>query len=142
MKTDNETGAERLLTRRALVKTGGTAAVALAVPGTALARSRSKRLRSHLRRSSYHSLVGQRFRVTGTGLRLRLVAVEDLTRHQAHSENAFALIFRAPRGAHYLSQQVPELHHPALGSFKLLVSAGERSRTNQRYVAVINRLHG
>jgi hypothetical protein len=150
MTLDLQLDTARALTRRALLKTGGAAAVTLAIPGAALAKRRRwhrrarphrKALGSHLRRTSYDPLVGQPFTVEGTGTPLKLVSVEDLNAHQASSDNAFALIFRAQPGLPTLADQVPQLHHPALGSFKLLISPGDAAPQGQIYSAVINRLH-
>lgn len=126
------------LTRRTLLMTGAAAAISAALPAVALARKR--RLLSHLARGSYRSLVGQRFRVKGTSVVLRLVAVEDLNHAQRESEHAFALIFRTSAGAPRL-ESVPTLHHPALGEFTLLLSPGRRSGRGQPYAAIINRVH-
>lgn len=132
---------KRPQTRRTFIARGGSAAFAAVVPIRLLSRHRRYALRPHLRRSSYHGLVGQRFRVSGTRTRLRLVAVEDLNKHQAGSDHAFALIFRGPRGAQRLATQVPTLYHPSMGSFELLISPGASSRQGQPYAAIINRLH-
>jgi hypothetical protein len=118
-----------------MVKSGGVAALALAIPGHALARLVAAP--SYLRRSSYGSLIGQRFSVSGSSFGLTLVGVQDLNSPQANSENAFALIFQAPAGAPPVVEPVPELRHDTLGSFKLLISP---SRSGRRYAAVINRL--
>ena len=128
----------RSLTRRALLKTGAVAAASMALPATAVARSR--RLYSHLTRGSYRPLVGARFRVQGTGVALRLVAVHDLNPAQRGSQDAFALIFRAPAGAPPL-EAVPTLHHAALGDFQLLLSPGRAYGGGQPYAAIINRVH-
>jgi hypothetical protein len=110
----------------------------LALPAAAAARRRAL---LHLRRSSYRGLVGQPFTVQGARAKLRLVTVRDLNRHQAGSDNAFALIFQAPRGAPRIPEAVPTLHHPALGSFALLLCAGAPSSSGLRYAAIVNRLH-
>jgi hypothetical protein len=127
-----------LVTRRAVLKAGGAAATALALPAAAFARGRA--LKSHLRRSSYQPLVGHRFSVSGMRSKLRLLNIQDLNSLQAHSDNAFALVFHAPHAAPPLAQ-VPRLHHPALGSFDLFLTPGKSLPTGQHYVAVINRLH-
>lgn len=132
----------RLITRRTALVSGGTAAFALSLPGQALARVRRKRLLSHLRRSSYHSLVGERFAVGGSSTRLTLVAVEDLNRRQAHSDNAFALVFRAGLGAKLLTLSQPAtLVHPTLGRFQFLLTPGNATFRGQNYLAIVNRLH-
>jgi hypothetical protein len=125
------------LTRRTLLRTGLAAAVSAALPAVAVARKR--RLLSHLVRDSYGPLVGQRFRVRRSRVVLRLVAVEDLDHAPRGSQNAFALIFRAPAGAAPLAA-VPTLHHAALGDFKLLLSPGRASGGGQPYAAIINRV--
>lgn len=145
MNEIDDTNAQGPVTRRSLLASGGAAALALALPGVgeaAVRKARRVRRPSHLRRSSYHSLVGQRFRVEGSSTRLRLVAVKDLTRRQRGSENSFSLTFQAPRRARLLRNQVPTLHHPRLGSFQLLLSPGMASGSGQPYVAVINRTRG
>ena len=140
----NETG--RSLTRRTFLKTSGAAATALALPGTALARHRRRwrrppHVKSHLRRSSYHQLVGQPFTVRGSHAQLRLASIEDLNPAQAGSDNAFALVFTAPPGAPGLINQAPELYHRSLGQFQFLFTSGTTSASRPSYVAVINRLH-
>jgi hypothetical protein len=129
------------LTRRALLSAGGAASLALAIPGHALARTRRSRAASHLRRSSYRPLLRQRFTVVGSRVRLRLISIEDLNSHQANSEHAFALNFWIPRGAPPLQDDVPQLYHPRLGSFKFMVSPGRIDGYGQRYCVIINRLH-
>lgn len=139
MEAQDESGAATL-TRRALLASGGAVGIGLAVPWAAHAYALGTR--SHLRRSSYLPLIGERFQVSGTHVKLRLARVEDLNRHQAGSENAFALSFTAPRGVPPLASSVPtNLHHPDLGRFKLLLTPGAAGRTQFRYWAVINRLH-
>jgi hypothetical protein len=130
------------ISRRALLRSGGVAGLALMLPGVAQARAtrRHRRHLSHLRRSSYEPLVGQDFRVFGRPYHLRLVAVKDLNPAQAGSENAFALVFRARPGAAPLSKSVPWLGHPRLSTFRLLLSPGMPSASGQPYAAVINRL--
>lgn len=130
------------ITRRALLRSGGAAGLGLLVPGVAQARSKRRhhRIHSHLVRSSYHGLVGQNFRVFGRPYHLRLTAVENLNRWQAGSENAFALIFQARPGAHPVARPAPSLHHPRLGTFRLLLTPGRPSPTGQTYAAIINRL--
>jgi hypothetical protein len=121
-----------------LLKAGGAAVTALALPSAALARRHARR--SHLRRSSYQPLVGHRFSVSGMRSKLRLMSIKDLNSLQAHSDNAFTLVFHAPHAAPPLAQ-LPRLHHPALGSFELFLTPGKSLPTGQHYVAVINRLH-
>jgi hypothetical protein len=127
-----------MLTRRAVLKVGGAAALALSTAGTALAAQR-RRL-SYLRRSSYLPLVGQRFAIAGGG-ELELVAVRDLRDEQRDSDDAFALCFAGPRGTSALTTGLPRLHHPALGLFALFVTTGKTTAASQHYCAVINRLH-
>jgi Domain of unknown function (DUF6916) len=135
----NQPEAVRAVTRRTLIKGGAAGAFALAMPAAAAAAKH--RLESHLRRSSYRNLVGQGFQVKGTNTKLRLTAVQNLNRHQAGSENAFALIFQAPRRARALGHTLPTLHHPALGSFDLMLTPGAASAHGQAYAAIINRAH-
>jgi Domain of unknown function (DUF6916) len=132
----------RLITRRAALVGGGTAAFALSLPGRALARRRRLRLLSHLRRGSYHPLVGEHFTVRASGARLTLVSIEDLNRHQARSDNAFALVFRTNRGVRPLSTRDPvSLAHPKLGTFQFLLTPGNATFRGQNYLAIVNRLH-
>ncbi len=139
---DESSDGSRLVTRRHALISGGTAALALSLPGQALARRRRRRLLSHLRRSSYHGLVGERFTIAGTSTRLTLVSVRDLNPHQARSDNAFALVLRARRGSAPLALSHPlGLSHPTLGRFDFLLTRGKTSLKGQDYVAVINRLH-
>jgi Domain of unknown function (DUF6916) len=128
------------VTRRTLLKTSGIGALSMTIPGAALARRR--RLHSHLRRSSYHGLIGTNFSVEGSRVKLKLVGVRDLNRHQAGSDHAFALVFHGPADAPSYAHTVPELHHPELGRFQLLVSPGRPEPNRRSYSAVINRLHG
>jgi hypothetical protein len=137
---ENRNRPARSVTRRVFLRSGAAAAVVLSVPSSALARRWQRP--SHWLRSSYRPLVGQRFTVRGSKVQLKLTAVHDLNKRQAGSENAFALIFHSPPGAPRLKNQVPQLDHPALGRFKLLISPGEASRNGQPYAAIINRLHG
>ena len=127
------------MTRRALIKSGATGAFALSLPAAATAAK--LRLQSHLHRSSYRTLVGQRFKVKGANLTLRLTAVQNLNKHQAGSENAFALVFQAPRGMRALGHTLPTLQHPTLGSFQLMLTPGAASAHGQAYVAIVNRMH-
>ena len=139
MRAQDQSGAI-MLTRRALLASGGAVAVGVALPR--VAHTYAQQTRSYLRRSSYRPLIGHQFGIDGTRVELRLAHVEDLNRHQAASERAFALNFEAPRGAPPIATSVPTtLHHPALGRFKLLLVPGALSGTGRRYWAVINRLH-
>lgn len=126
-----------MLTRRAVLKVGGAAALALSTAGTALAAQR--RALSPLRRSSYLPLVGQRFAIVGGG-ELQLIAVRDLRDEQRGSDDAFALCFAGPPRASALTTGLPRLQHPALGVFALFVTTGMTTATSQHYCAVINRL--
>jgi hypothetical protein len=122
-------------TRRGLLKFGGAAALALALPEAALGRTVRPRfgLSHPLRRSSYRGLTGQRFWVHDS-IPLRLERVADLNSLQAGSENAFALVFSGPQT---LAEQVPMLYHRWLGSFQLLLSPGPATASGGTYVAVI-----
>jgi hypothetical protein len=145
MPTDVHGTRASSVTRRAFVRAGGLLALGLALPGEALGRARSgaHRIRTgawHYR-SSYHPLVGQRFTVRGSNVKLQLVAVKDLNTHQAGSENAFALTFDATPGGAPLPAPLPLLHHHALGHFHLFMTPGLSMPGVQSYTAVINRLH-
>src|SRR5690242_18787007 len=115
MRTQDQSGAVAL-TRRTLLKGAGAVAVGLALPGSA--RGDGRRTGWHLRRSSYRPLIGEAFRGGGRRVKVRLVDIEDLNRHQAGSDHAFALQFAAPQGAPPLPSRIPtKLIHPALGRF-------------------------
>lgn len=145
-------------TRRRLLAVGGAAALALAIePAVRLvervsAPGPSPRARgsSFLRTSTFAPLLGERFTLRGdTGGRVpaRLVEIRNLRRGaqrgtvRGHAEEAFALRFHAPRSAPRIGQGVHRLHHPALGTFSLLVTPSGTGRRGQDYEAVINRLH-
>lgn len=134
----DEAAPSRSFTRRAVLKAGGLAGLALALPARALGLTRAG---SYLRRSSYGGLVGEPFSIQGSATKLSLIAVQDLNAGQAGSDNAFALVFRAPNGAAPIANPVPQLYHRAFGSFQLLLSPGMPSNLGQPYIAVINRLH-
>lgn len=153
-KGENLTSADHLnaterISRRGFLAAGGSAGFGLLVPGLAYGRRRRRRKQghshshhkseSHLRRSSYESLVGERFQVAGGGSRLKLTAVKNLNKAQAGSEDAFALVFRGRRGGAPIKEAVPELYHPGLGRFRLLLTPGDAGRSGRPYVAVINR---
>jgi hypothetical protein len=135
---DQQTEAAASWTRRTLLKVGGVTAAALVLPGTAFGRAVNPRfgLNNHLRRSSYHRLIGQRFRVADSPS-LKLEHVRDLNTMQAGSESSFALIFSGPV---VLEGQVPQLYHRWLGSFPLLLSPGPETAHGRTYTAVINEL--
>jgi hypothetical protein len=135
---DQQTEATASWTRRTLLKVGGVAAAALVLPEAALGRSFKVRLGLNhpLRRSSYRGLRGERFRVDG-GQLIKLERVQDLNSLQAGSETSFALIFSGPAA---LADPVPQLYHPWLGSFRLLLSPGAATAQGRTYVAVINQL--
>jgi hypothetical protein len=135
----DELATPSVLTRRAVLKLGGATGLAMTTGGTALAAG--TRRRSHLRRGSYRSLVGQRFHVAGGGS-LQLIDIVDLSHHERGNENAFELVFARSRHSPALRTTTPTLRHSALGSFPLFVTAGETTKSSRHYCAVINRVHG
>jgi hypothetical protein len=135
---DQQTEAAASWTRRTLLKVGGVTVAALMLPEAAFGRTVKPRfgLSNHLRRASYRGMIGQRFRVEDSPS-LKLEHVRDLNSLQAGSETAFALIFSGPA---VLENQVPQLYHRWLGSFRLLLSPGAETAHGRTYVAVINEL--
>jgi hypothetical protein len=135
---DQQTPAPASWTRRTLLKLGGATGVALMLPEAAFGRTVKPRfgLSNHLHRSSYRGMIGQHFRIEDSPS-LKLEHVQDLNSLQAGSETAFALIFSGPA---VLENQVPQLYHRWLGSFRLLLSPGPETAHGRTYVAVINQL--
>jgi hypothetical protein len=135
---------ETAFTRRSLLRSGALASVAALVGLRPWAAAPAAAAPSHLLRSSYEGLVGQRF---GAGsVELTLVSVADVAgaaidASLAGSEDAFVLTFTGAlepaleSGTHTLS-------HPGLGSFELFLSAVEQPRSDRRYEAVVDRSVG
>ena len=93
-----------------------------------------------LRRSTFAPLVGERFRIDGGSVTVRLAEVSSVGRRDqrgravARREDAFALHFT---GAD-LAEGVHRFAHPATGSVPLyVVPVGRRRR---EYQAIVNRL--
>ncbi len=132
------------ITRRTAVKLGAASAATLAgTQGSALAKVTSRARRDHAwRRSTYVPLVGQRFRVKGSTVPLRLTAIRDIQGAPRGSENGFELVFHSSRKRSFRAKLPPTLRHPGLGSVDLFVTPGEGTARGQSFSAVINRVHG
>jgi hypothetical protein len=103
--------------------------------------SSSEAAASHLRRSSWARLLGERFKVGSSQLRLLTVTnVAGATKNRslAGSEDAFVLTFAGPLAA-ALTAQTYTLQSARLGRFELFLSAVGRPDKDQRYEAVIDR---
>ncbi len=131
-----------MLTRRDLIKDGGTATAAVWLLGSAeVARAGSPPLAGYLRRSSYDALLGSTFAVDGTPL--RLTAVQDVLgaesdQRLAGSAAAFSLTLTGPAAAP-LEQGTHRFVHPRLGVFDLfMVPAGDTGRPDARYHVTID----
>jgi hypothetical protein len=132
------------LTRRAVLKLGGAAGLTFVGLGGTTATAGAVTLASGSdtwKRSTYVGLVGTSFRVRGYDSKLKLTRIDDLPNRPPGSDAAFALTFRAPRGAAPLPDAVPDLHHPSTGWFTMMVSPALTKRPGQPYVAVIDRTH-
>jgi hypothetical protein len=125
-----------VLTRRALIKDGGTATAALWVLGGGAVAEAAPA--GYLRRSGYAGLVGTHFSVAGASP-LTLDAITDIGgRALRGSDAAFSLTLSGPvDGA--LAQGVHTLRHPQLGSFALfLVPVGLPADGRQSYDITID----
>jgi hypothetical protein len=138
--------APRLLTRRRLLTTGVTAAVAVTLPPVMTTADAIGR-ESWLRRASYASRVGETFEpVLGDGgkVRLRLTTVEDLSGTSPHgnslagSDASFLLEFDGPTSPR-LEQSVYELRHAAFGRGMLFLVPQAPRSNGTRYAVVVNR---
>jgi hypothetical protein len=131
------------LTRRSLLRTGAIATATLVglrpwAPASAAAAP------SHLVRSSYAGLEGQRFAAGPVGLRLLSVADvagAALDRSLRGSEDAFVLTFSGPLDAP-LAAGTHDLSNDRLGTFELFLSPVEQPRGDRRYEAVVDRSVG
>jgi hypothetical protein len=134
----------RAITRRAALRLGGATGLALATSGTgsALARVLPADPAKVWARSSYTPLVGQAFSVKGASRRLKLVAISDLTKQSAGSEDAFALVFHAIAGTTVDDMAPATFSHASIGSFPLSVIPGTTATGMASFTAVINRLYG
>ena len=132
-------GFEFDLTRAALLKTGGLALVAAALPGGKRAVSLVSGIwgpPAHLRLETYLPHVGSTFLIRRRGtppLRVRLTKITKL------DSGSFALIFRGPRSAEFEQSAGFTVTHPALGRFPLAVVPIGSARRGQLYEAIVAR---
>lgn len=131
----------RALTRRSLLRMGVLAAAGTLGGVRPWAVPAAEAAASHLRRSSWTRLLGQRF--TFGSVQLRLVTVTNVAgaaknRSLAGSEDAFVLTFAGPL-APALRTGTYTLQSARLGRFELFLSPVGRPGKDQRYEAVIDR---
>jgi hypothetical protein len=129
------------ITRRSLLRTGALATAATLAGLRPWAAADAEAAASHLRRSSYARLIGQRFAVGA--VELRLVSIADVAgaavnRSLAGSDDAFVLTFSGPLKP-VLAGGTHTLRHARLGRFELFISPVEKPRKGQRYEAVVDR---
>jgi hypothetical protein len=132
------------LTRRSLLRTGALATAATLVGLERWAPARARAAASHLVRSSYAGLVGQRF--AAGPVELRLLSVADVAGAAgdpslAGSEDAFVLTFSGRLDA-ALEAGTHTLSNAELGTFELFLSPVEQPRDDRRYEAVVDRSVG
>ena len=134
--------ASSTLTRRSLLRTSALATAAtLAGLRPWAAAGAEAAAASHLRRSSYARLLGQRFAVGP--VELRLLTVADVAgaavdASLAGSDDVFVLTFSGPL-APVVDARTPTLRHTRLGRFDLFLSPVDKPRKDQRYEAVVDR---
>jgi hypothetical protein len=133
-----------ILTRRSLLRTGALATAATLVGLKPWAPARARGAASHLVRSSYAGLVGQRF--AAGSVELRLLSVADVAGAAvdpslAGSEDAFELTFSGPLEP-VLDAGTHTLTNAGLGTFELFLSPVEQPRDDRRYEAVVDRSVG
>lgn len=129
------------LTRRSLLRTGVLATAATLAGLRPWAAAGAEAAASHLRRSSYAGLLGQRFAVGSVQLRLLSVADiagADVDASLAGSDDAFVLTFSGPL-APVLDARTRTLRHARLGRFDLFLSPVNKPRKYQLYEAVVDR---
>jgi hypothetical protein len=132
------------ITRRSLLRTGALATAATFAGLRPWAAARAEAAASHLRRSSYTGLVGQRFAVGA--VELRLLSVADVAgaaanRSLAGSQDAFVLTLSGPLDR-VLEAGTHTVSNAELGKFELFVAPVGRPRRDRRYEAVIDRSVG
>jgi len=127
------------LTRGALIKTGGLAIVAAALPGGKRAVSLLSGIwgtPAHLQLESYLPHVGSTFLIRRRGaaaLRVRLTKITKL------DSGSFALVFRGPRTAEFEQSESFTVTHPAVGRFPLAVVPVGSGKRGQLYEAIVAR---
>ena len=127
------------LTRAALLKTGGLALVAAALPGGKRAVSLLSGIwgpPAHLRLETYLPHVASTFLIRRRGtppLRVRLTKITKL------DSGSFALVFRGPRSPEFEQSARLTVTHPALGRFPLAVVPIGSGRRGQLYEAIVAR---
>jgi uncharacterized protein DUF6916 len=135
-----------LLTRRRLLITGVTAAVAVTLPPVTTTAEAIGR-QSWLRRGSYAQRVGETFEAVlhdGATVALRLAGVADLVgtsprgNSLARSDDSFLLEFDGPISPQF-GQGVYELRHVAFGRDVLFLVPHAPRSNDARYAVVVNR---
>ncbi len=136
------------ITRRTAVQAAGATAALAVIAGSTRFVSPALAVvsRTHLRRSSYTSLVGSAFTILGadgTSVALRLVEVTDLARaarepKYAGHDDVFALLFEGPR-ATVLMQGTHTVRHATLGEFSLFIVPVGGGAGAQLYEVVVDR---
>jgi hypothetical protein len=136
------------MTRRTVMQAAGatTAVVALGSSTRFVSPALAVVSRTHLRRSSYASLVGSDFTITGADgatVALRLAEIADLARatsepQYAGHDDVFALLFTGPR-ATVLLQGTHAVRHATLGTFSLFMVPVGGGSAAQLYEVVVDR---
>jgi len=126
------------LTRSSLLKAGGLALFAAALPGgrKALSLLSVSRTPAHLKLDTYRPHVGTTFRVRQNGARpldLRLVRITEL------GPGRFGLLFKGPRRRDFEQDARLTVTHPVVGRFPLSIGAVGASKRGQHYEAIVNR---
>jgi hypothetical protein len=139
---DSPTTSTPGLTRRHLLKVGGSAVALASFGGAAHWLSLfSTHTNAALRRSTWEGLVGSQVTVQGDHtIGVRLVDIADLpgTRPEDR-EGAFSLLFHGGSPAR-LPQGVYLLSHPAIGTARMLFTPAGTGRAGQDYAVVVNRV--
>jgi hypothetical protein len=130
------------LTRRHLLKLGGSAAALVSFGGAIRWLSIiGPSAEAALRRSTWEGLIGSRVTVRGAHtIDVRLTDVTDLAgARPADREQAFSLLFHGD-SSNRLPQGVYRLAHPAVGTPRMLLAPAGTGRAGQDYAVVINRV--
>ncbi|CAB5660449.1 Uncharacterised protein [Delftia tsuruhatensis] len=119
--------------RRAFMRAAGVLPAAVAVAAAPLAAPAATA--QQLCRRHFQPLLGQDFSVEKSGVRLRLLALEDLP-HAREGERSFSAVFELGDGVPP-AQDTWEISHPALGRHAVFLSPGDAR--GRRVEAVFNR---
>jgi hypothetical protein len=126
---------DKPLTRRDLLKAGGTAAAVASLPGLITAMP-ALGAPSWWARSTYTGRIGQAFVMrgdSGSGIGLKLVSVDDL------AGGGFALVFK-PSSTVVQRQATRRFAHAELGSTDLFVVPLKPPGSTLTYVVIVNRV--